>query len=286
MDNTNHLTQLADYSTETAAIDAEYGDIIPYDRNSTIQELRFYLRQTAESILEAGRRLILLKEHEPHGEFLNALDLVGIDRFAASRLMKVALKFSNLRSNANLDRIGKTKLIELTILDTEEIADLVEEGGTVRGLTLDDVDRMGVRELRAALRKSRDDLQSAHADAQADAQAKDDYIQQQNAKITTLQLQARKKIVADTDWPDALAPITDQVAAAGRKIAQAISELETCRITLFQVAEDVPADQRPKYEAALAHIADVYELALSRAERDLQKERTTYDKSLGAYTTE
>lgn len=95
-----------------------------------------------------------------------------------------------------------------------------------------------------------------------------------------------KKIAVDTDWPDALAPITEQIAVAGRKMATALSELETCRITLFEVAQQIPDEGRPKYDAALGHVAEVYEEALLRAERTLQRERVTYDKSLGLYNPE
>ncbi|HGJ5883174.1 helix-turn-helix domain-containing protein, partial [Arsenophonus sp.] len=48
--------------------------------------------------------------------------------------------------------LGKTKLFELMTEDDEDLAALAE-GGTIAGLTLDEVDRMSVRELKAALRK-------------------------------------------------------------------------------------------------------------------------------------
>lgn len=41
------------------------------------------------------------------------------------------------------------------VLDNEELDELAD-GGTVAGLTLDDVDRMSVRELRQALREARE----------------------------------------------------------------------------------------------------------------------------------
>ena len=134
---------------------------------------------------------------------------------------------------------------------------------------------MSASELRNTVRSLRGDLD-----------AKDAVLDKTQKKLTGLQVQLKKKVVADTDWPDALDPVSEQIAAAGRKIVQAISELETCRITLFEVAQDIPEEQRPKYEAALAHIAEMYEQALSRGETSLTKERTTFDKSLGAYAPE
>ena len=44
--------------------------------------------------------------------------------------------------------------------DDEELAELAE-GGTVAGMTLDDIDRMTTRELRKALRESRENLDAS-----------------------------------------------------------------------------------------------------------------------------
>lgn len=51
--------------------------------------------------------------------------------------------------------LGKAKLFELVAEDDDDLAELAD-GGTVAGLTLDDVDRMSVRELRQALREARE----------------------------------------------------------------------------------------------------------------------------------
>jgi hypothetical protein len=88
-------------------------------------------------------------------------------------------------------------------------------------------------------------------------------------------------VVAHTDWPDALVPLTDQVAVAGRKMAQGLSELETCRLALFAAGVDLAEDDRQRFEAAAMHVADVYQDALARAERMLEKERLTFDQTLG-----
>jgi hypothetical protein len=237
--------ELADaQSRDLIEIDQQYGDIIPYDRNSTIQELRFYLRQTADSILEAGKRLILIKEHEPHGEFLNALDLVGIDRFAASRLMNVAVKFSNLRSNANLDRLGKSKLIELTILDTEEIGYLIDEGGTVRGLKLDDVDRMSVKELRAALRKSREEVKQVAETKDLIIQKKDQKLNQLDEQLATHEVKQRLATLIEPE----------QIALDARNAMQHTSE---------QIRASIMAGLRRELIALLDAPGDHKQLAAS-----------------------
>jgi hypothetical protein len=151
------------------------------------------------------------------------------------------------------------------------------------GASKEEVQR-ALRELAAADQKEIDDLTDRLTNEKTRLGIEEEARSKAEAENTRLKLQLKKKIVADTDWPDALLPIGDQIAAAGRKMAQALSELETCRITLFEVAQDIPEDQRPKYDAALGFVAESYETALARAERDLGKERTTFEKSLGAYT--
>lgn len=231
-------------------------------------------RQLQMGLFALGTYLILLRESCDHGDFMLRLDRIGVEPRVAQQTMQVTRRFSNANSNSHLEYLGKTKLLELLVLDDEQIEELTTSGQTGE-LALDDLATMSVKELRHTIRSLRGDLE-----------AKDAVLDKTQKKLTNLQVQLKKKVVADTDWPDALEPVSDQVAAAGRKIAQAISELETCRITLFEVAQDIPEEQRPKYEAALAHIAEVYEQALSRAEAGLTKERTTFDKSLGAYAPE
>ncbi|UZR27460.1 hypothetical protein [Methylococcus mesophilus] len=118
---------------DAAETDRQYGDILPYQLDRVTQEIRFLLNQSAEAMLEAGRRLIQIKDREPRGEFMDAVQKIGIDQFVASKLIRAARKFSNLRSNANLMALGKTKLIELAVLDEDEIDELANDQ-EVRGL--------------------------------------------------------------------------------------------------------------------------------------------------------
>lgn len=230
------------------------------------------MRRSVEACLEVGRGLTVLKAACSHGQFLPRLDVLGIEPRVAQKFMATAAKFVNASSTPLLKAIGnQTKLFEMLVLDDEDLEELALTGQTGE-LSLDDVATMSVKELRVAVRSLRGDVD-----------AKDKVLDAAQKKLTKLQVQAQKKIAADTDWPDALTPITDQVAAAGRAIAKAISDLETCRITLMETGQALEADLQPKYEAALGHVVEVYEAALGKAERDIQKERVTFDKSLGAY---
>lgn len=144
-------------------IDATYGDGLPYDSGRLIHETQFYLQQSAAAMLEAGKRLILLKEHEQHGTFIQALDQIGLAPRAAQKMMQAAVKFSGSKAPLAA-HLSKTKLLELVAEDDDQLEALAE-GGTLAGHTLDEIERMTKTELREALRKERaerDDERETH----------------------------------------------------------------------------------------------------------------------------
>ncbi|QHQ16572.1 DUF3102 domain-containing protein [Pectobacterium parmentieri] len=138
---------------------AQFGDGLPYERDRIVHETRFYMAQSAEAMLEAGKRLTILKECEPHGEFESIVrDALGIPERTAQRLMQASIKYMSPQLSAKapaLALLGKTKLFELMTEDDDALAELAD-GGTIAGMTLDDIDRMTSRELKAALREARE----------------------------------------------------------------------------------------------------------------------------------
>jgi hypothetical protein len=144
------------------------------------EEIRFYQRRSVEAVLETGKRLLLLKEISGHGEFMPSLERLGIGQSLANKLMAATFKFSNSESTTilSLPNLNQGKLLELLVLDDAEIETL-DDGGTVRGVKLDDIDCMSVSELRRALRTSA----AEHAAELAD---KDKVIVQKTNKIEEL----------------------------------------------------------------------------------------------------
>lgn len=163
-----------------AKIDEKYGAGLPYDRRRVVLEARSFVQLTGETLFELGKRLLLLKEHEPHGDFLEAIGEIGVEHTFATRAMKAALKFSPANASASqpLARLGQSKLIELLVLDDEQV-EALQDGGTVAGLNLDKLDRMSTRELREALRKER-------AERVRDRDVHDRVLKQKNQKIDEL----------------------------------------------------------------------------------------------------
>lgn len=150
------LNALAEHQIQVMA---QFGDGLPYERERIVHEARFYMAQSAEAMLEAGKRLVILKENEPHGEFINIVESqLSLSKRTAQVMMQASLKYLSpkLEPKAQaLALLGKTKLFELMTESDDELIELAE-GGTVAGMTLDDIDRMTSRELKTALREARE----------------------------------------------------------------------------------------------------------------------------------
>lgn len=146
-----------------------------YNEAIWIERGRHAVRQTLEGMFELGRALIVIKEHTPHGRFAEITEKeFGIHKREAQRLMNATLRFLDPKMQKvqpKLVVLGKSKLLELLVEDDDTLLELAE-GGDINGNTLDDVDRMTVKELRVALRESREN-----------ADAKDKVIADKNAKI-------------------------------------------------------------------------------------------------------
>lgn len=182
------------------AIDEQFGDGLPYDRNRYLDKCRYHMARSAEEALEVGRCLAVMREREDHGDWLNVLESIGIEQSLARRMIQAAVKFSNRALTHDLVAAAKskTKLFELLVLDDDELKEL-SEGGTAAGLTLDDIDSMTVSELRATLRESR-----------ADLTAKDKLLQEKNTKLDELTTKKKrvKEVPPDEVHAEIMAEIT------------------------------------------------------------------------------
>lgn len=180
-DQLNEDMQLIEQrETELAVIDADYADNLPYDATRIENEVRFYLAQSAEAMLAAGNRLILLKEHEQHGAFLECLERIGLKPRTAQNFMKAAAKLRGSNTQT-LAYLGKSKVFELISEEDEELEKLID-GGTLAGHTLDDIDKMSTRELKHALRAAKEEKQ-----------ASEKIIEQKDKKINELDREAQRR---------------------------------------------------------------------------------------------
>lgn len=122
------------------------------------------IRRIGMAIFELGGYLLLLKAQTDHGQFEDALNDLGVNRKSAHKYMTITKRFSNVSTSRHLEQLGFSKMAELLPLDEDQTDDLVEQGQTGE-LALDDVSRMSVRELRAAVHKERKEAEKQKARA-------------------------------------------------------------------------------------------------------------------------
>lgn len=208
---------------------AALADKIGYDGPLTLggaeDHARMQMRRTVNECLELGKTLLVIRELTPHGGFKDRIEMLGIDFRTAQRFMQATLKFSKASSTTLLTAAGtQTKLLELLVLDDDEVKAL-GENGSVRGVSLDDVERMTTRELRDALRKTQ-------ADAEADLAAKDKLIQTQSENLQKLHrkvAEAERRQAAFTpeearDYE--CAPLHDTINATMLALAQMATQIK------------------------------------------------------------
>jgi hypothetical protein len=171
-------------SLRETEIAERYGDGLPYQRERVVHEAQFYLAQSAEAMLEAGKRLIQIKENEPHGEFVQIVEQqLGLASRSAQRMMQASVKYLSprLASKASpMTLLGRSKLFDL-MNESDDDIEALAEGGTLAGHTLQEFEHMTRRELQAALRDHKQQLQ-----------AKDKVLADRNAKIDGLEEKLHK----------------------------------------------------------------------------------------------
>ena len=212
------------------AVMEQWGNGETYNEERWIERGRYAVRQTMEGMFELGRALIVLKEHTDHGRFMKIVkEEFGIGHNETARLMAATQRFATpqmQKAQAKLMDLGKSKLLELLVEEDVTLVGLAD-GEEVNGMTLDDVDRMTVRELRSALRSAREDT-----DATRKVSADKD------AKINRLTEQLEKQKAAKTKEPDA--------ADVGSNITMALASTEVA-------ARSQISRIKPLFEELVAH---------------------------------
>ena len=112
----NLSAELNEISQHRMAIMEQFGEGLPYDYERLVEETKFFLSQSAESMLEAGKRLLIIKESEPHGKLMQTVEeRLGMNYNTAGKMMQAAAKYLNPKltsKSSALTTLGKTKLFE------------------------------------------------------------------------------------------------------------------------------------------------------------------------------
>lgn len=274
------LNQLAVIDNEISENAISIARQLGYDGSLTVgaleDEIRFYQRRSIEACLELGKRLLVLKELAPYGEFEMRVELLGFSSRLARQFMSATLKFSDRKSTSVLKAANsQTKMLELLVLDDGEI-EALESGETIRGVTLEKIETMSVSELKKALRESQD-LAKAKDDV---IKAKSEELNKKQEKIALLENTNR---TAHIDWPEAFKGYVEQLAIVRKNIKHNMGALDVVRAEAMKIE---PASEAE--EASLSQAREILATELIGIHNEclemVQALGMQFDRTLGAYS--
>ena len=177
-------------------------------------EIRFYQQRTVEAVLETGKRLLVLKELTPHGEFTQRVEMLGFSDRTARRFMQAAAKTAKSANLAVLANQVKSAsaFLELVTHDDDVLENLAE---------MDDIDRLPASELRKRLRE-----------ASEEKKVTDQLLEKKNQQIDKLEREKQRIALLKPD--EVLAEVkteatriaTDAVGAIKGGVRQALVKLQ------------------------------------------------------------
>lgn len=127
-------------------------ELPPYELQTYVAEIKTGLINTALTLLRTGHMLAVIREHEGVERWNEIAEQLGLSQRQGQRMIAASLRFAE-RNKVAAAITSSTKLLELMTEDDDTLDAI--EAGSIAGLTLDDIDRMSTRELRAELRKAR-----------------------------------------------------------------------------------------------------------------------------------
>lgn len=265
--STNELAGLqADQASKAIAVAQQIGYQGSMSVGALEDEIRFYQRRTVEAILETGKRLLVLKELTPHGEFTKRVELLGFGDRTARRFMQAAAKTAKSAILADLSGQAKNGLafLELVTHDDDVLEGLQE---------MDDFDRMSASQLRQAARE-----------LQADKRATEQLLEGKNRKLDELGRKAKRFNVV-VDLPEDFKAA--DALAAGLK-ADTIAKLKALKAIRVQAMEERPQDEEGQqvHDAALAALAVTLRDAFLAIEGELGRTLQDFQDTIGLFLPE
>ena len=152
----NDRSPIASEDAERLALAKQIEGDLPYDRTLYISEVRYLMKHTAETIIEIGKRFLVIHEKEGYGQFARIVEEeLGISRRTAFRFMNAALKAEKYPA-INLSQLGTSSKVYALIEAPEEELQKLEQMGLFAGKDMDELESMSVKELRDLVHELKD----------------------------------------------------------------------------------------------------------------------------------
>lgn len=150
-------------------------ELTEFNLERTTTEILMLKDQTAQNIIEIGKRLIKVKDNLGHGEYLQWLkEKVQFTERSAQRFMQIGREFSNATSMSHL---GSTKLFLLAGLDEEDRQEVIQENN---------VEEISTRKLEQVVKEKKEIKKQLEAE-QEYSQELQEAIKEKEKQIRALQ---------------------------------------------------------------------------------------------------
>lgn len=164
-------------------------ELTDFNIEKTTAEILILKDQTAQNIIEIGKRLIKVKKNLNHGEFINWLEnKVDFSRYTANRFMKIATEFSNASA---VQHLGSRKLFALAGLDKQDRQEVMQENN-VEDMTTRELEQV-VKE-KKEIKKQLEEEQEYSEELQQAIKEKEKQIKELQDKIETIQIPEKEII--------------------------------------------------------------------------------------------
>ena len=164
-------------------------ELTEFNIERTTTEILILKDQTAQNIIEIGKRLIEVKENLEHGQFLNWLEnKVEFSRYTANRFMKIATEFSNVSA---VQHLGSKKLFLLAGLDEEDRQEVMKEN-KVEDMTTRELEQV-VKE-KKEIKKQLQEEQEYSNELQEEIRKKEQQIKKLQNEIENIQVPEKEVI--------------------------------------------------------------------------------------------
>ena len=227
-------------------IENEYGDDAPFELEKSVQKTNIFLASSAQSMLLAGREMVRIKEHVPHGEFQIIIEKkLKLNYNTARRMMSASIRLSKQTRITSAVTV-RSKALELLTLDDDELTALNDDG-SIAELELDDIDQMSTSELRNELRK-------AKKKSQQDAEVHERQLQNKDKKINDLDRKLHDK--NELSWPSEVETINMDVTSVAGQTLETIEILHTHLDQILNFDKDTGTEETT--DGAYESMAVVY----------------------------
>jgi len=246
------------------------GDL-PEDAPSLWLFAEHSLTQSAISMIDAGRAFIKLKETLPHGEFQAGLKGRGISLQSARQIMASARRFAD--RSEKFFKLGRTKLYACLEFSNDDL-DALEEGESILDMDLDKMDRMTVRELKAAIARRDADLQIKDQMLEATNKVMSD----KDARFNEMEKELHLRSGRTLPWQEQVAPMKDEMNMVSNVLDEALGRMLVLHQSIL--ALDLDDDVR---DIARRSMVTRYKEVLDRAAVLVAECQGQFDLELGGY---